>query len=88
MMNKFLKWWSRQTTTWIIIMAVIQIIQVPHMVWNADMMLEQGYVSRVHPAIDWLLYGVDLVEIPSILIAFTTITARLKVRKKKYRCDW
>lgn len=88
-MNKFLKWWSRQTTTWIIIMAVIQIIQVPHMVWNADMMLEQGYVSRVHPAIDWLLYGVDLVEIPSILIAFTTIAARLKVKKKnKYRCDW
>ena len=37
------------------------------MVWNADIMLEAGYISRVHPVIDWFLYGVDLIEIISII---------------------
>lgn len=37
------------------------------MVWNADLMLEAGVVSRVHPILDWFLYGVDLIEIVSII---------------------
>ena len=37
------------------------------MVWNADIMLEAGYISRVHPILDWFLYGVDLIEIISII---------------------
>lgn len=89
--NKFLTWWARQTTTWILVMAIIQVAQIPHMVWNADMLLEAGYISRVNAVYDFILYGIDLIEAPSIMIAFTTIAARLRVRRKiknKYRCDW
>lgn len=65
--NRFWNWYEDKILGSVIIIAVIQFIQVPHMVWNADMMLEAGYVSRVHPVLDWLLYGVDLVEIVSII---------------------
>ena len=53
------------------------------MVWNADMMLESGYVSRIHPVIDWLLYGVDLIEIVSILNVGMIMFSLIKKRKQK-----
>ena len=74
----FLKWWARQTTTWILIMAIIQIAQIPHMVWNGDLYLGIGLISHVNPVADFILYGIDLIEIPTILIAVTTIVARIK----------
>jgi len=70
----------------IILIAIIQFIQIPHMVWNADLMLEVGVVSRVHPVIDWLLYGVDLIEIVSIvnvgMIMYSLIKKRLANSQK------
>ena len=74
---RFLVWWERKTTTWIIILAVIQVIQIPHMIWNADLYLDIGVISRVNPIFDFILYGVDLVEIPSIMIAILTIYSRI-----------
>ena len=81
MIKKFLSWWERKTTTWIIIMAVIQIAQIPHMIWNGDLYLESGYVSRINPIIDFILFGIDLLEIPTILIAITTVIARLQRKR-------
>ncbi len=56
------------------------------MVWNADLMLEAGVVSRIHPIIDWLLYGVDLIEIISIInvgmIMFSLIKKRHNAKKQ------
>ena len=66
-LNKFWKWYESKILGSIIIVGVIQFIQIPHMIWNADIMLEAGIVSRIHPAIDWFLYGVDLIEIISIV---------------------
>lgn len=65
--NKFWKWYEDKILGSIVIIAVIQFIQIPHMIWNADLYLEMGVVSLVHPALDWLLYGVDLIEIVSII---------------------
>ena len=65
--NKFWNWYESKILGSIIIVGVIQFIQIPHMIWNADIMLEAGIVSRIHPAIDWFLYGVDLIEIISIV---------------------
>lgn len=57
------------------------------MVWNADLMLEAGYVSRVHPVLDWFLYGVDLIEIVSIInvgmIMYSLLQKRRKDKKRK-----
>ena len=65
--SKFWNWYENKILGSIVIIAIIQFIQVPHMVWNADIMLEAGMISRVHPIIDWFLYGVDLIEIISIV---------------------
>ena len=65
--NKFWNWYENKILGSIIIIAIIQFIQIPHMVWNANMMLEAGTISRVHPVLDWFLYGVDLIEIISII---------------------
>ena len=79
--NRFWNWYENKILGSIIIIAVIQFIQIPHMIWNADLMLEVGVVSRVHPIIDWLLYGVDLIEIISIInigmIMFSLVKKRI-----------
>jgi hypothetical protein len=51
------------------------------MVWNADIMLEAGMISRVHPVIDWFLYGVDLIEIISIINVGMIMYSLLKKRR-------
>ena len=84
--NKFWNWYENKILGSIILIAIIQFIQIPHMIWNADLMLEVGVVSRVHPVIDWLLYGVDLIEIVSIvnvgMIMYSLIKKRLANSQK------
>ena len=84
--NRFWSWYESKILGSIIIIAVIQFIQIPHMIWNADLMLEVGIISRVHPVIDWLLYGVDLIEIISIInigmIMFSLVKKRMAGRKQ------
>ena len=50
--GKFWGWYENKILGSVILIAIIQFIQVPHMIWNADIMLETGIVSRVHPVID------------------------------------
>lgn len=81
--TKFWNWYENKILGSVIIIAIIQFIQIPHMVWNADLMLEAGYVSRVHPLIDWLLYGVDLIEIISIVNVGMIMFSLIKKRRAK-----
>lgn len=81
--NRFWNWYENKILGSIIIIAIIQFIQIPHMVWNADLMLEAGYVSRVHPIIDWLLYGVDLIEIISIINVGIILYSMLRTKYSK-----
>ena len=84
--KKFWNWYENKILGSVIIIAIIQFIQIPHMVWNADLYLETGMISRVHPALDWLLYGVDLIEIVSIvnvgMIMFSLINKKRKQKTK------
>ena len=81
--NKFWNWYENKILGSIILIAIIQFIQVPHMIWNADIMLEAGIVSRVHPVIDWFLYGVDLIEIISIINVGMIMYSLIKKRRAK-----
>ena len=78
---EFWNWYENKILGCVTIIAIIQFIQIPHMIWNADMMLEAGYVSRVHPAIDGLLYGVDLIEIISIINVGMIMFSLIKKRR-------
>jgi hypothetical protein len=79
--SRFWNWYETKILGSIIIIATIQLIQIPHMVWNADIMLETGIVSRIHPVIDWLLYGVDLIEIVSIINVGMIMFSLIKKRR-------
>ena len=81
--TKFWNWYENKILGSIILIAIIQFIQIPHMIWNADMMLEMGTISRVHPIIDWFLYGVDLIEIISIVNVGMIMFSLLKKRNRK-----
>jgi hypothetical protein len=81
--SRFWSWYEDKILGSIILIAIIQFIQIPHMVWNADIMLEAGYISRVHPVIDWLLYGVDLIEIVSIINVGMIMYSLIKKRMDK-----
>jgi hypothetical protein len=81
--TKFWYWYENKILGSIILIAIIQFIQIPHMIWNADMMLEMGNISRIHPVIDWFLYGVDLIEIISIINVGMIMFSLLKKRHRK-----
>jgi len=85
--TKFWNWYENKILGSVIVIAIIQFIQIPHMIWNADLMLEAGYVSRVHPAIDWLLYGVDLIEIVSIINVGMIMFSLIKKRRAKKQLE-
>jgi len=80
---RFWNWYENKILGSIILIAVIQFIQIPHMIWNADMMLEMGNISRIHPVIDWFLYGVDLIEIISIINVGMIMFSLIKKRNRK-----
>lgn len=80
MWKRFWNWYDRHITESLLLTAIIIYIQIPHMVWNADLYLEIGSVSRIHPILDFFMYGVDLIEIiPMINIGMLIYT---KLRKK------
>tara|TARA_B100000029_G_scaffold516416_1_gene629662 strand:- start:7158 stop:7403 length:246 start_codon:yes stop_codon:yes gene_type:complete len=80
MWGSFWAWYERHTTESLLVTAIIIYIQIPHMVWNMDLYLEMGMISRVNPILDFFLYGVDLIEIiPMINIAMLIYS---RIRKK------
>lgn len=81
--TKFWNWYENKILGSVILIAIIQFIQIPHMVWNADLMLEAGIISRVHPVLDWFLYGVDLIEIVSIINVGMMMFSLIRKRRRK-----
>ena len=73
--DRFWDWYTRQLKGSLLFLLVIHIIQIPHMVWNADMYFEMGNIARVNPVLDFLLYGVDLVELISLAQVISLIYA-------------
>ena len=84
--NRFWSWYERHVTESLILTAFIIYIQIPHMIWNADLYLETGMISRVHPILDFFMYGVDLIEIfPMVNIGFLIYCTVRKKRKQSIK---
>ena len=78
--ERFWLWYDRHITESLVLTAFIIYIQIPHMFWNADLYLEAGMISRVNPVLDFVFYGVDLIEVfPMINIGFLIYS---RIRKK------
>ena len=81
---RFWDWYEKHITESLFLTALIIYMQIPHMVWNADLYLETGMISKVHPVLDFFLYGVDLIEIfPMINIGFLIYSRVRKSQKPK-----
>ena len=64
----FWEWYERHTTESLLATAVIIYMQIPHMIWNCDQVYGMcGDIAGWHPVTDFLLLGVDFLEIPSII---------------------
>lgn len=74
----FLDWWEKKLTYSLGFLVFTHLIQLPHMVWNADILLEAGFVSRIHPVLDFFLYGIDLIEIPAIIAVTLSFIAKIR----------
>ncbi len=85
--TRFWQWYESRILGSIVIIAIIQFIQIPHMFWAADVYLELGVISRVNPVIDWLLYGVDLIEIISIINIGMIMFSLIKKRRSNRHCN-
>ena len=83
--SRFWAWYENKILGSVVLIAIIQFIQIPHMIWNADLMLSVGIISHVHPVIDWFLYGVDLIEIVSIINVGMIMYSLLKTRRLNKR---
>ncbi len=65
--NKFWNWYDRHFNKTLWITFIILIMQIPHMIWAGDTILQSGYVFNQNVFSDFFLYGIDLLEIPLII---------------------
>lgn len=82
-MNKisaFFKWYERKTAHAVTFVFVTQVLQIPHFIWAGDVYLQLGVISHIHPVLDFLLYGIDLIEIPSLIVATLLFITHVKKR--------
>ena len=78
MCDRFWNWYDKHITKSLFLTAVIIYIQIPHMIWNADLYLEMGMISKINPVLDFFLYGVDLIEIIPMINIGMLIYSRLR----------
>tara|TARA_R100000908_G_C3747040_1_gene142180 strand:- start:256 stop:543 length:288 start_codon:yes stop_codon:yes gene_type:complete len=81
--DRFWDWYNRHTTESLLVTGIILFMQIPHMVWAADAILQSGVVWGANPILDFFLYGIDLVEIiPMVNVAMMIYS---KIKKGKTR---
>ena len=55
MWNRFWNWYEKQLMGSLAFLLMVHIVQIPHMIWAADVYMQLGIISRIHPIIDFLL---------------------------------
>ena len=78
MIKRFWKWYQTKLTHAIAFLFITHILQIPHMVWAGDIYLGTGLIAYVHPVYDFILYGIDLIEIPQIVNVTLLFIASVK----------
>lgn len=57
-------------------------MQIPHMIWAGDAILQSGVVWGANPVLDFFLYGIDLVEIIPMINVALIIYSRVRSKNK------
>jgi len=84
MWSRFWDWYVRNVTKSFYLNGSIILAQIPHMIWNADAFLFNGIIGvfQIHPVLDFVFYGIDLIEIPLIINTILQFFAVKKILKK------
>ena len=81
--KRFWQWYDRHVTKHLLLTAIIIYMQIPHMIWNADLYLQLGTISYIHPVLDFFLYGIDFIEIIPMINVGMLIYSRVRKNGKK-----
>ena len=75
----FLNWYNRHLTESLAISAFILYLQIPHTISAAECFFDGNVgLYGFHPLTDFLLYGIDLLELIPIVGVTIAIIARIK----------
>lgn len=81
--SRFWNWYNKQMTYNIVFMAVIIYLQLPHMLWVADLLFEAKIgLSGISDITDFMLYGIDLIEILAMIKIGMMIYGRITQRSR------
>jgi len=80
LINRFLDWYERHLTESLALSAFILYLQIPHTISAAECFFAEGSVGLygLHPITDFLLYGIDLLEIIPLIGVTVAIIARVR----------
>ena len=80
LINRFLDWYERHLTESLALSAFILYLQIPHTISAAECFFAEGSIGLYgfHPITDFLLYGIDLLEIIPLIGVTIAIIARIR----------
>ena len=81
--RRFMEWYNRRMVESLAISAVILYLQIPHSWWALECVFGQGFLHGHGVVIDFLLYGIDTLEMIPIIGVTLTLIARYKVGRSK-----
>ena len=64
---RFWLWYDKHFTKTLLVTWLLLMTQIPHWVWGGDLLLNIGIVSRQSILTDFILYGVDWLELPLVV---------------------
>ena len=77
--TRFLEWYNRHLTESLAISAVILYLQIPHTISAAECFFDGNLgLFGIHPITDFLLYGIDLLELIPIIGVTLAIIANMR----------
>jgi len=82
--SRFWNWYEKRVISSLTITAVILYLQVPH-TWTAAECFFGGsnFLFGLHPVTDFLLYGIDLLELIPIVAVTSQIYAQIRKKRKR-----
>lgn len=78
MFRRFWDWYQTKISEAIAFLFITHILQIPHFIWAGDLYLQTGMVGHLHPVLDFIMYGVDLIEIPALINVTLLFIAHIK----------
>ena len=79
LIGSFFRWYDRHLTESLVLSAFILYLQIPHTISAAECFFDGNLgLFGIHPITDFLLYGIDLLELIPIISVTLAIIARVK----------